>query len=45
MTPTNTTPEAGSAQQVTSDAGSAYPCTLAEAKSRGLEPCGKCVLR
>lgn len=25
--------------------GTYYPCTLAEAKSRGLEPCGKCVLR
>lgn len=22
-----------------------YPCTLAEAQARGLEPCGKCVLR
>lgn len=25
--------------------GTYYPCTLAEAQSRGLEPCGKCVLR
>ena len=25
--------------------GSYYPCSLAEAQSRGLEPCGKCVLR
>lgn len=24
--------------------GTYYPCTLAEAKARGLEPCGKCVL-
>lgn len=24
--------------------GTYYPCTLAEAESRGLEPCGKCVL-
>ena len=24
--------------------GTYYPCTLAEAQSRGLEPCGKCVL-
>lgn len=25
--------------------GTYYPCSLAEAQSRGLEPCGKCVLR
>lgn len=25
--------------------GTYYPCTLAEAQARGLEPCGKCVLR
>lgn len=25
--------------------GTYYPCSLAEARSRGLEPCGKCVLR
>ena len=25
--------------------GTYYPCTLAQAKARGLEPCGKCVLR
>lgn len=24
--------------------GTYYPCSLAEAQSRGLEPCGKCVL-
>ena len=25
--------------------GTYYPCTLSEAQSKGLEPCGKCVLR
>ncbi len=25
--------------------GTYYPCTLAQAQARGLEPCGKCVLR
>ena len=25
--------------------GTYYPCSLAEAQSRGVEPCGKCVLR